>query len=332
MRDYSKVSPRRWTGDTGRSLRGHLEAQVAVDYLLTCQHANMLGVYYLPIAYLSVDTGLTLEGAWKGLRRAIEVGFCSYDEATEVVWVHNMARDQVGEQLVAKDHRVAGVQREYNSLPNNAFLGAFFDVYGALFLMTGRRSSSPSTSPFQGAPKPLACQEQEQEQESEQEQEGECEGASAPAAPPPPSPPKVTKAEKAPKAKTQCPGLDASPEAVETWLLRWDIPAVTDRVWGGEVLGMLNRSRRDAKGYVNWTAAWNTAAGNAVAWGNVQADPEKCRRSAMATPVQCEATPEAPAAPTARFQAFLARQGAASDEDAATGDLGGLFDQIGVAS
>jgi len=169
VRDYSKVSPRRWTGDTGRALRGQLEAQVVVDYLLTCQHANMLGVYYLPIAYLSVDTGMTIEGAWKGLRRAIEVGFCSYDEAAEVVWVHNMARDQIGDFLKSKDLRVSGVQREYDSLPNNAFLGRFFDLYGKAFLMERRREPKGLDSPLEGPSKYLGSQEQEQEQEQEQD-------------------------------------------------------------------------------------------------------------------------------------------------------------------
>jgi hypothetical protein len=166
MREYAKISPRRWTGNTGRALRGHLEAQLVVDYLVTCQHANMLGVYYLPIAYLAVDTGLTQEGAWKGLRQAIEVGFCRYDEAAEVVWVLNMAREQVGD-LDAKDNRCKGIQKEYDALPDNAFLGAFFDAYVDAFHMTARRGATPLRAPSE----PLRSQEQEQEHEQEHEQE-----------------------------------------------------------------------------------------------------------------------------------------------------------------
>lgn len=50
MRDYAKVSPRFWLGETGRELRkAGAEAQVVAFYLMTSPHANMLGLYYLPV-------------------------------------------------------------------------------------------------------------------------------------------------------------------------------------------------------------------------------------------------------------------------------------------
>ncbi len=53
MRDYAKVSPRFWLGETGRELRkAGAEAQVVAFYLMTSPHANMLGLYYLPVLYL----------------------------------------------------------------------------------------------------------------------------------------------------------------------------------------------------------------------------------------------------------------------------------------
>ncbi len=36
MRDYAVVSPRFWTGDTGRFLRQHPDAQRLALYLMTC--------------------------------------------------------------------------------------------------------------------------------------------------------------------------------------------------------------------------------------------------------------------------------------------------------
>ncbi len=76
MRDYAKVSPRFWLGETGRELRkAGAEAQVVAFYLMTSPHANMLGLYYLPVLYLAHETGLGLEGASKGLKRAVEAGF-----------------------------------------------------------------------------------------------------------------------------------------------------------------------------------------------------------------------------------------------------------------
>ncbi|MCJ2205071.1 hypothetical protein K9T61_05110 [Escherichia coli] len=61
MRDYAKVSPRFWLGETGRELRkAGAEAQVVAFYLMTSPHANMLGdaprdkrTYFREINYIA---------------------------------------------------------------------------------------------------------------------------------------------------------------------------------------------------------------------------------------------------------------------------------------
>ena len=121
----------------------------------------MLGMYYLPKIYIAHECGLSLEGATKGLESAIEAGFCSYDDHSEVVWVHEMATYQIGEQLTERDLRVKGVQNEYNAQPESPYLKPFFDKYHEQFLMTNSRG-------IEAPCKPLASQEQEQEQEQEQ--------------------------------------------------------------------------------------------------------------------------------------------------------------------
>ncbi len=173
MRDYAKVSPRFWLGETGKELRkAGAEAQVVAFYLMTSPHANMLGLYYLPVLYLAHETGLGLEGASKGLQRASEAGFCSYDHDSEMVWVHEMAAWQVGEALKPGDNRCAGIRNEYASLPENAFLSAFYGRYKTDFHLDVRRNNSRnSTRGFEGALKGLRSQEQEQEQDQEQDQE-----------------------------------------------------------------------------------------------------------------------------------------------------------------
>ncbi|MGP1677890.1 MAG: conserved phage C-terminal domain-containing protein [Burkholderiales bacterium] len=150
MNYYSKVSSRFWTGQTGRAIRGDLQAQVVAAYLITSPHCNMLGLYYLPIAYIAQDTGMDIEGASKGLRRVVEGGFCRYDEESEVVWVTEMARIQVGNKLEAKDNRVISIGREFESLPNNIFMQEFFEKYGGAFHL---KKLSPFGSPL---PSPLA--------------------------------------------------------------------------------------------------------------------------------------------------------------------------------
>ncbi len=169
MRDYGKVTSKFWIGTTGRELRGNMEAQIVAAYLITSPHSNMIGLYYLPAMFLAHETGLSIEGAWKGLRRAIEAGFCSYDEASEVVWVHEMARFQIGDALKAEDKRCVGIQREYDDVPQCIHLKAFFEKYGDAFHLTKCRGCD---SPFEAPSKPLRSQEQEQEQEQEQKEAG----------------------------------------------------------------------------------------------------------------------------------------------------------------
>lgn len=165
MRDYATVAPQFWLGKTGRELRKQgAEAQVVSFYLMTSPHANMLGLYYLPILYIAHETGLGLEGASKGLKSSIEAGFCSYDEDTEMVWVHEMAAYQVGRSLKPGDNRCAGVRNEYMSLPENPFLSSFYERYKTDFHLSFKRESHQIS---EGASKGLRSQEQDQEQEQD---------------------------------------------------------------------------------------------------------------------------------------------------------------------
>lgn len=172
MRDYGKVSPQFWIGRTGKTLRtAGAEAQLVSLYLLTNPHANMIGLYYMPLMFIAHETGLGIEGASKGLASAIEAGFCHYDEQSEMVWVPEMAAHQIGSNLSPKDKRCPGVQNEYNAQPENPFLSMFYDKYQIHYHMTVRRGDvDKDESEPEGASKGLASQEQEQEQEKEQDQ------------------------------------------------------------------------------------------------------------------------------------------------------------------
>lgn len=164
MRDFSKVAPSFWTGRTGRMLRGNMEAQVVALYLMTCPHANMIGVFNCPTVYISHETGLTFEGASKGLQSLIEAGFCTYEADLELVWVHEMARFQIADSLKASDNRTIGVRKEYANIPKGLIQQGFHDRYHAAFnLDEDGEKPSPSKVPS----KPLASQEIEKEIEKE---------------------------------------------------------------------------------------------------------------------------------------------------------------------
>jgi hypothetical protein len=164
MRDYGVVSPKFWIGETGKALRGNPEAQLVALYLMTCPHANMIGVFHCPLIYISHETGISFEGASKALASLSEALFCTYDEATETVFVHRMAAYQVGETLKAEDNRVKSVVKEWQNIGPDVLQQAFAAIYSEAFhLPVGAKKARGSKAPS----KPLRSQEQEQEQEQD---------------------------------------------------------------------------------------------------------------------------------------------------------------------
>lgn len=144
VRAYGKVTPRFWTGPTGRRIRAAgPEAQVVALYLLTGPHANMLGLYYLPLPYVGHETGLGPDAVARALAALVAGGFCRYDPETEFVWVMEMARYQVGDALSPRDKRVAGVARALARLPQNPFKAAFLEQYGAAFHLGPANPGAP---------------------------------------------------------------------------------------------------------------------------------------------------------------------------------------------
>lgn len=139
-REYSKVSPQFWVGKTGREiLKLSVESGFLAFYLMTCPHANMIGIYYLPIAYIAHDIKIDVSVISRALNELIEVGFCSYDFLAEHVWVHEMAKYQVCDYLEEKDKRVKGINDIFRSLPDLIFLEDFYKKYQHAFHLKLRR-------------------------------------------------------------------------------------------------------------------------------------------------------------------------------------------------
>lgn len=133
MRDYSKVAPPFWLGGTGKALRGDRDAQLVALYLMTSPHATMIGVFHCPVMYIAHETGLPIEGASKGLQRLVEEGFCTFDHDRELVWVHEMARFQISEELKPKDNQVPAVRRAFLQIPECQIRRGFHARYMAAF-------------------------------------------------------------------------------------------------------------------------------------------------------------------------------------------------------
>lgn len=164
MREYGKVYPRFWTAGTGKALRGDMESQVLALYLMTCPHANMIGVFHCPIMYMAHETGMTIEGASKALARLIEAGFCTFDGVDDVVFVHEMAAHQIGVISSPKDKQVIGLRKQVAQIAQPIIRTAFMARYKEDFYLI---FDDEITSPLEAPSKPLRSQEQEQEQEQE---------------------------------------------------------------------------------------------------------------------------------------------------------------------
>jgi hypothetical protein len=163
MRHYSLMLPQFWTGTTGKAITAaSKDARIVATYLLTCEHANMIGLYRLPLLYAAEETGLKRREVAVALEHLKLLEFAYYDEATEFVWVVEMARFQLslspGEAINDKDTRVKTVAALYKHLPTNPFLAPFFDRYVAILRLPCKRDflseQKPHRSPMEGASVP----------------------------------------------------------------------------------------------------------------------------------------------------------------------------------
>lgn len=161
MRDYGKVAPQFWTGATGKLLRGDAEAQIVALYLMTGPHSRWTGVFRCPILYIAHDTGMGIEGASKALARLIEAGFCLYDEAAEMVFVRNMARYQIGDELKPGDKRVEGIRNEVKEWPQGLIRNEFLRTYNAAFCLGFEVEEQAPSKPL---PSPSDAREQRTEE------------------------------------------------------------------------------------------------------------------------------------------------------------------------
>jgi hypothetical protein len=148
-RDYGKVTHRFWTGETGKKIRSlGLEARVVATYLLTCSSSNMIGIYYLPIALLVHESGCPIEGASKTLQSLSEIGFSYYDESEEIVFIPQMARVQVGDELKSGDKQRSGIIAQLKEHKKSKFIADFVAIYKDAFHLPDDLISKPLRSPL----------------------------------------------------------------------------------------------------------------------------------------------------------------------------------------
>ena len=142
MRAYGSISPLFWTRGSGKRLRGDPDAQVVALYLMTSPHTSMVGIFHLSLPTLCHETGLTSEGALKGLARCSEEQIAYWDESEELVFVPALAHHQLGERLKEKDKKVKGVLRALAPYKGHRFYDLFLERYADSYQLDEGASKS----------------------------------------------------------------------------------------------------------------------------------------------------------------------------------------------
>src|SRR5262245_36067404 len=163
MRPFSISKPTWWTGPTGRALSRlakeatdlsaytqALELRTLGTWLQTGSQHNQYGLFHAPEEFIVPETGLratNLPGLWRAL---FLLEFCTYDRESGWVWVYEMARHQLDLPFNGQDNRIKAAASWYRAMPDNPFLGPFFDRYRVDMRLVNRREGRPSQAPSKG--------------------------------------------------------------------------------------------------------------------------------------------------------------------------------------
>src|SRR5919106_5421172 len=182
---YGTLFDRFWDGPTGREIQARgKDAAIVATYLAANKHANMIGLYELPIVTIAHYLPVLHKsggGRVRAIRQALDalraVEYAYFDFATSFVWVREMARIRMqlepGQALAADDNRVPAINKLYASLKPNPFLGPFFSRYVTDLRLSVRRSwdgQAPPQAPSDPLPSPSEARNSKQEQVQQQEQ------------------------------------------------------------------------------------------------------------------------------------------------------------------
>ena len=86
---YKNIHDTFWTDSKIRKLSK--DEKLLLLYLITNPHSHYTGIYYLPGALITVESGVDL----KALSKLIAGGFVKYDPEAMIVWVVKMAKYQM---------------------------------------------------------------------------------------------------------------------------------------------------------------------------------------------------------------------------------------------
>lgn len=135
MRPFSKLYVDFWINpDNTKLMQLGANTKLLAIYLQGNSHQNMLGVYYLPTLYIANDLKQSVQKIQSTLQNLCDISYCKYDAKTQYIWVCNMALEQIGEEISAKDNRTKAIQAIWDSLPIQIdFLSDVHNKYSNIF-------------------------------------------------------------------------------------------------------------------------------------------------------------------------------------------------------
>lgn len=120
---YRRMVPTFWTDpDVKRPLTR--DQKCFLIYLFTNPHAHPVGIYHLPLLYVTDELGFTPDEALEMFAGAC-ARFATYDQETEEVFVHAMAEHQIDGGLHGQDKRIPWVTKQLATVRSKKLLGGF---------------------------------------------------------------------------------------------------------------------------------------------------------------------------------------------------------------
>lgn len=146
MSHYGLTFPEFFTGETGKriALEGGSDAQILGVYLTANRCATMLGLYPLSLAIAQAEIrSLSTDQLLRAIGVLQRADFARFDEPTETVWVLEMARIRLQlapkQPLKENDARIKTIQKLYDRVLPNPFLGPFHEKYRRILHLGKRR-------------------------------------------------------------------------------------------------------------------------------------------------------------------------------------------------
>lgn len=165
MRDYGKVHTGFWVSEDTRALSD--DGKLLALYLLTCPHANIIGCFRLPQAYVADDLGWNAQRVAKGFAELSGKGFATHD-ASGWLCIHRYLKWNA----IENPNQATAAKKVFEQIPDRSAAKA---ACALAFREFAERVDESIYNRFETVSgtlsKPLLNQEQEQEQEQEQQPE-----------------------------------------------------------------------------------------------------------------------------------------------------------------